>query len=204
MTAAIDDRHGSFSDLYRFRPELLTGLFRRWNRVMVGMFRVGLGPYIGNPYSGYIMVIGTRGRKSGRLRRTPVNFSGEDGYVYCMSGFGPASDWYRNATVEPRVQVWVGGEGWSGTAETVQDPVEWLRAYRATLRRAGFADRAFTKANLTELDDQSLLSRAPGAPVVRVRLEERLAGKDAPGDLRWVWLFPAGWLVLKLLRRRRA
>ena len=38
-------------------------LFRVLNRFfMVPMFRLGLGPFMGNPLSGYIMVIRTVGR----------------------------------------------------------------------------------------------------------------------------------------------
>ena len=50
-------------------------LFRVLNRFfMVPMFRLGLGPFMGNPLSGYIMVIRTVGRKSGKIRYAPVNY----------------------------------------------------------------------------------------------------------------------------------
>lgn len=70
-------------------PNLLRRFFWYLNRyLMVPMFRLGLGPVIGNPLSGYIMVIKTSGRKSGITRYSPVNYAILNGSVYCLSGYG--------------------------------------------------------------------------------------------------------------------
>ena len=55
------------------RP-LLRAVINRINRYcMVPAFRLGLAPILGTPLGGYIMVLKTRGRKSGRLRYAPLN-----------------------------------------------------------------------------------------------------------------------------------
>ena len=66
---------------------------------MVPMFRLGLGPLMGNPFSGYIMVIKTSGRKSGLTRYAPVNYAILNGSVYCLSGWGHL--WIGTATCSP-------------------------------------------------------------------------------------------------------
>ncbi len=57
-------------------------IFRVLNKYfMVPMFRLGFAPLMGNPISGYIMVIKTIGRKSGKTRLTPVNYAIIDGNI---------------------------------------------------------------------------------------------------------------------------
>lgn len=187
--------------LMRFPPDLLKRIFKQGNRFMVGLFRLGFGPFISNPYSGYVMVLTTTGRKSGLRRRTPVNFAMGDGEVYCLSGFGRTSDWYRNLLADPNVQVWVGGDGWLGRAEVMTDPAEWLPVYRRVIERSGFAESAFTKRPYSELSDEELARLGEGT-VVRIRLGEPLPKEDGPGDLRWVWTVLGGFLFARWLMRR--
>ena len=40
---------------------------------MVPLFRLGLGVFIVNPLTGYIMTLKTKGRKTSKTRYTPVN-----------------------------------------------------------------------------------------------------------------------------------
>ena len=79
---------------------LRTG-FKYFNRYMLLLWRLGLGRWISSwpSVGGRIMVLTTIGRKSGRPRRTPLNYAIVDGKVYCAAGFGSISDWYRN--IEP-------------------------------------------------------------------------------------------------------
>jgi len=199
-------RTSALAELYRFPPDRLRAAFRVLNKFMVAMFRLGLGPYVGgNPYTGYIMVITTIGRRSGRPRRTPVNYALGDKEVYCLAGFGRRSDWCRNVVANPDVRVWIGRQGWAGHAGVMTEPVEWLPIYRQIARRAGFADRAFTKEAISELSDERLLRVGAEGPVVRIRLDRELPRSEGPGDLAWLWpvvgsAFAAGWLT----GRRRA
>jgi len=199
-------QHGELAQLYRVPPDRLRAVFRVFNKFMVAMFRLGLGPYAGgNPYTGYIMVLTTTGRRTGLPRRTPVNYAQGEGEVYCLVGFGQSSHWYRNVLANPNVQVWVGREGWSGRAEVMTDPTEWLPIYRHIAHRAGFADRAFTTEAISELSDERLLRLAAEGPVIRIRLDRKLPRAEGPGDLAWLWpVVGAGFLAGWLIRRRRA
>ena len=91
----------------------LRRVFRAMNRLMVWMWRAGLGKIINSwpPVFGRIMVIRHKGRKSGKEYMTPVNYATVDGEIYCMAGFGPATDWYRNLLASPRTAVWL-PDGW--------------------------------------------------------------------------------------------
>src|SRR5574342_1146939 len=88
----------------------MSDLFRRIFRIlnkcfMVPMFRLGFGPIFGNPLSGYIMVLKTIGRKTGRVRYVPVNYTIYKGDVYCISGWRKSSDWYKNLYANPEIEI---------------------------------------------------------------------------------------------------
>jgi deazaflavin-dependent oxidoreductase (nitroreductase family) len=202
MDAHAQPAGPGLEDLMRFPPNLLKRVFKQGNRFMVAMFRLGFGPFISNPYSGYVMVIATTGRKTGLRRRTPVNFARGIDEVYCISGFGRTSDWYRNLLADPNCHVWVGGEGWQGRAEVLADPAEWLPIYREVIARSGFAESAFTKRPYSSISDEEMKRLGDGS-VVRIRLGEKLSGPNAPGDLRWLWGVLAGVFLIRMLRRRR-
>jgi deazaflavin-dependent oxidoreductase (nitroreductase family) len=167
-------------------PNGLRRIFRFFNRCfMVPMFRLGMGPFFGNPFSGYIMVIKTLGRKSGKTRYSPVNFAILNGCVYCVAGFGRASDWYRNLSAAPRVDLILPGGGVSGVCETVSDPVEQRLALRQILKNAGFAG-FFEGFNPFTVSDDELLRKAGNLPVVRIRPNGLANGPSDPGG--WAWI----------------
>jgi len=178
--------------------------FKRFNLVMVTLYRLGLGSLLSNPQTGYIMVLTTTGRKTGRRHRTPVNYAILDGDIYCTAGFGVTSDWYRNLKANPQVEVWLGRRWWVGTAEEVTDPAEWLPLYRLILVNSGFAAPLFTGIDPATISNQALRQAGAGQPVIRIRVERELHGPGGPGDLKWIWpLALAAWLGLRWLSRRR-
>ena len=86
--------------------DTVRSVFRIFNKFfMVPMFRLGFGAFMGNPVTGYIMVIKTIGRKSGKLRFTPVNYAILDGNIYCTAGFGRKAHWYLNLMANPQVGI---------------------------------------------------------------------------------------------------
>ena len=67
------------------------------------------------------LLLTTRGRKSGRLRRTALYY-GKDGdsFVVVASNGGAREDplWYRNIAADPAVHVQVGADHFDGRART--------------------------------------------------------------------------------------
>lgn len=63
----------------------------------------------------------TRGRKTGRLRQTPVG-NGLDGDTFwIVAEHGRKAGYVRNLEADPRVRVFVGGRWRTGTAQTLPD-----------------------------------------------------------------------------------
>jgi deazaflavin-dependent oxidoreductase (nitroreductase family) len=63
----------------------------------------------------------TVGRKSGRLRRTPVGNGLEGDTFWVIAEHGRHSDWVRNIVANPRVRVRVNGRWRNGTGHLMPD-----------------------------------------------------------------------------------
>ena len=137
--------------------------FHYFNKFMLLLFRLGLGSYgNGTRWGGWIMVLGQRGRKTGLLRRTPLNYAIVADDVYCTAGFGAQADWYRNILANPNVELWLVEGRWSGVAEDVSDSPQRLELMRKVLVASGFASYA-AGINPVKIDDE-----IPGRPDPRL------------------------------------
>jgi deazaflavin-dependent oxidoreductase (nitroreductase family) len=83
-------------------------------------YRVGLGPLIGK----LILLLTTRGRKTGKLRVTPLQYELIEGCYYIAAARGWKTDWLRNLHSDPEVSIQVGAERFHAEAEVVEDPVK--------------------------------------------------------------------------------
>jgi len=171
----------------RLEEQLRQG-FKYFNRFMLLMWRLGLGPLLnmGPSLAGRYMVITHTGRKSGKKRRTPVNYALVDDDVYCVAGFGSASDWYRNIIANPQVEVWLPDGWWAGIAEEVIHPEARLPLLREVLIGSGFAAYA-AGVDPRQMTDEALEAATKEYRLVRIRRVAARTGKDGPGDLAWAW-----------------
>jgi deazaflavin-dependent oxidoreductase (nitroreductase family) len=144
-------------------------LFRLFNRyIVVPAFQRNLGKYISNPITGNIMVIKTRGRKTGKTRYTPVYHAliGED--IYCYQGKHLKGQWYLNVLANPNVEVLLPGGTLTGVAEEVSDPKEAAYAIRQILKGSGVW--AFLYGfNPFTIEDGSLEKKVQQIPVIRIK-----------------------------------
>ena len=181
----------------------------RW--FMVPALKAGLGRLIGNPCPGHLMVLATHGRNTGQLREAPLGYVILDGAVYCVAGYGRTTPWYRNLCADPAVDVTLPDRTFHGMAEPVEDPAEWLRAYRALVSSFGMIGRAIVE-DVSKLDDVTLIERHRSLPVVRIRPKDPngtiVSGPWDPGGNGWVAANAAtlsiGAMVWYLFRRHEA
>jgi len=187
------------------RMEQLRQGFRRYlNPFMLSLFRLGLAWWfnVWPAVSGRVMVITHTGRKTGAKRRTPVNYAIVDDELYCVAGFGPIADWYRNILKDPHVEVWLPDGWWAGVAEDVSDCEERLRLMRQVMVGSGFAARV-AGLNPYTMSDEELDRATATYRLVRIRRTEARTGPGGPADLAWVWPLVAMILLPLALRRRK-
>ena len=179
--------------------------FKWLNKYMVLHWRLGLGPIANRAdLTGCIMVLAHTGRKSGRIRRTPVNYALSGGDVYCVAGFGQSADWYRNLLANPAVEVWLPAGWYTGAASDVTGlpPAEKAAILRQVLINSGFAAR-IAGIDAARMSDAALLAATADYRLVRIRCAEARTGAGGPGDLAWVWPLATGVLAALLLLRRK-
>lgn len=124
-------------------------LLRRLLRAPTWLFRSGLGRVFGSRF----LMLTHAGRRSGRTYRTVVEVIGRlpDGEYVVMAGFGPRTDWLRNALAGGAREVTAG-----------------RRSFRPAVRELRSAEAA---AILAEYERRNRVA----APVVRAVLS-RLVG----------------------------
>ena len=178
----------------------------RWlipaNRLVVPLLRSGLGAVISNPVTGYLLLLRTRGRRTGLPRDVPLGYVVLDGALYCCAGFGETTAWYRNVLADGRVEVVLPGRTFVGRASPVDDPEEWLRAYRALMGSLGIVSRSVL-GNVRSMDDETLLSRHRTIPLVRITPTAVVAGALDPGGHAWIGA-ALTWVVVLMAALRRA
>jgi deazaflavin-dependent oxidoreductase (nitroreductase family) len=168
--------------------------FRILNRfLMVPAFRLGLGPILGSPYGGYIMVIKTHGHLTGKTRYTPVNYAIANGSVYCTAGFGKISHWFKNISAHPQVKLILPARRISSSAEIVKDGSEKIDALRRVMINSGFAAFVFGGINPYRLSAQKLEELTRDYVVLRFRCPGLVPGPFDPGG--WFWLLPTFTLI---------
>jgi deazaflavin-dependent oxidoreductase (nitroreductase family) len=165
---------------------LLRRFFGALNRtLMVPLYRLGLGVVMGNPFAGYVMVLRTIGRKTGKVRFVPVNYALVDGAIYCLAGWGTKSQWYRNLMRQPVVEAMLPTRAVAGIPEEVTAPDERLRAARRVLIASGFAGYLLG-VNPRKATDEELRDKIADLPVVRIRPTGIGGGSCDPGGWFWV------------------
>jgi deazaflavin-dependent oxidoreductase (nitroreductase family) len=96
------------------------------NKYVVVLYRMGVLPLLGAGKT--TMLLTTRGRKSGQLRRFPVGYFRIAGQIHLLSGWGGDANWYKNLLANPE-EVWlqVGFRRCAVRADILENPVEIRR-----------------------------------------------------------------------------
>jgi deazaflavin-dependent oxidoreductase (nitroreductase family) len=178
--------------------------FRVLNRYfMAPALKAGLGPWMGTPFGGWILLLRVRGRKSGLPRDNPLSYLVADGAVWVMAGFGSRTDWYRNLLADPRAEVILPGRAISCRGQSIDDPATRARIIPRLVRATG-APGYLTGIDPFRSTDEQLLAVTAWVPLIRLAPEngEIVAGPDDPGGLGWVWRQAVLLLIGALLVRR--
>lgn len=155
---------------------------------MIQLHRAGLSAWLGNPLTGYQLLLTTTGRKSGLRRDVPLEYIVAEGSAWVMAGYGPKTQWYRNLQVDPRVEVLLpGGRAIAGTAEEILDPAVREQMIVALCRACGLPG-FMIGANPWTAPAEEILRLVAWVPLIRITPVSGAlaAGPDDPGGLAWI------------------
>ncbi|MEP7290998.1 MAG: nitroreductase family deazaflavin-dependent oxidoreductase [Chloroflexota bacterium] len=111
------------------------GLGRWLLRLPLFFYRLGLGDLMN---AAHIMILGTRGRKSGLPRYTSIEYRRHGSKIYVVSAWGERPHWFGNLQTSPDVLVQHGRRQFGARAVAVTNPGEALRVLHLFRRRAPF------------------------------------------------------------------
>jgi deazaflavin-dependent oxidoreductase (nitroreductase family) len=188
----------------QYLPAIHDGFNAMNKYVSVPALKAGLGKYMSNPLTGYLMILRTRGRKSGEMRDAPLGYTIVGDAVYLIAGFGRKTHWFQNIQADSKVEVILPARSFSGVAEEVTDEAERLRVLPPLLQSMGVVAGAMGMGNAWQMTPEEISRKCEGLPLVRVRATGIAAGPEDPGG--WFWAVPIGLSALALvwvLRGRR-
>lgn len=140
------------SKLLEERPQ---GLTQSIYRFPISLYRLGWGAALGwLP----MLVMTTKGRRSGLARHVMVEFRRHGSKYYVFSGWGERTDWYRNLLQHPRVTIQHGAHVFAADAQPVQDNAEALRALYLFTRNSWLYERVFVGMSSAQAADLNSLA----------------------------------------------
>lgn len=169
-----------------------SGLGRLIARMPLLLYRLGLGDWMNVIH---LMILTTRGRKTGTPRHTPVEYRRHGRKIYIVSVWGERPDWFQNALVSPVVTVQFGSKLYNARSSPVSDNAEALRALNL-FRRIAPARYDAVMGRLVEepVNARSLVELADQFTILRLDITD-----DAPSlpgiVIRRSWLLPVGILA---------
>jgi len=157
------------------------------------------GRSFSNPLTGYLMILRTRGRKSGQMRDAPLGYAIVGDHVYCIGRLRGKTHWLANVLADPKVEVILPGRAFSGIAGEVTDD------RRAPERPAAFAAEhgpwsleRWGWANAWKMTPEDISRKCEGlAPGLRITADRHRGRPDDPGG--WFWVVPIGFSAVGLL-----
>ena len=123
----------------------MTKSYNDFNQNLINDLRANAGRASGGPFEGAdVLILTTRGAKSGTPRENPLAFSRDNGHLVVLASKGGAPThpaWYHNLVSNPVVTVEVLGERFEAKANVVADDEDYERLYaNHALKMPGFND----------------------------------------------------------------
>jgi deazaflavin-dependent oxidoreductase (nitroreductase family) len=176
--------------------------WRKWMfKAPLNLWRLGLGPVLGQ----YLLVLTHKGRKSGRIYHTMVEYHELNENIYIPVAFGPQTDWYQNISAHPQVTVQTANGSESRTAVRVTDDQEILDVFAYFLKRDPPLTKIYLKTLGIEPEPDDVIAKKDKIYWVRLEHVPEPALLPLEVDLAWVWLAAAGFLfaLLSIGRKKK-
>lgn len=170
-------------------------------RAPLHLYKLGWGPALNwLP----LLILTTRGRKSGLPRHVVVEYRRHGSKYYVVSGWGADTDWCQNIQQNNRVTIQHGEHIVDARARRVDDPAEALRALYMFSRNSWIYETLFARMSSAQAADLNTLAEVVDEFTV-LRLEPTSDEPDLPAveqyseQVRQVALFVVLAIGLRVL-----
>ena len=155
-------------------------------RLPVLFYRLGLGDLMN---AANILILGTRGSKSGLPRYTSIEYRRHGSKIYIISAWGEHPHWFGNLQKTPDVLVQLGRKHFGARASAVTNPGEALRVLHLFRRRAPFVyDPIIARLSAREkVNERSLPEVSQEITIVRIDpVPEPSTIEPLPANYGWL------------------
>lgn len=156
-------------------------------------YRLGPGPVLRRLFQ--MLVLTTRGRRSGRPRHTMLEHTWHNGRAYIAPGWGDRTLWYQNTLADPRVTVQRGGTAYGAVAVRVTEDDELADLYKVMAGKSPvwkpYLDSWGAEDTLSDF-----LAKKDRLVVLRLDPINHLPLTPLRSDLIWVWPLVAALIII--------
>ncbi len=156
-------------------------IIKKLYKTPILLYRLGLGKLFGK----HILILTTIGRKTQKVRRTPIEYFQQDGRLYIMSGFGQHPDWYRNLKANPHVTVQTDQGSLNVLAREPKSEEEW-KAVHAYLKNSPIS-RCLMPEYLRALEQSKAIEAIKSLPAITFDPTVESCPPALKSDLTWAW-----------------
>lgn len=162
-------------------------------RIPLLLYRLGLGE-VANAAN--ILVLTTRGHKTGLIRHTPLEYRQHGSKIYLVSAWGERPNWYQNLRANPIVTLQQGRKQISARAHPVTNSGEALGVLHLFRRRAPVIYDAVL-ARMSDREDIAPRTLPDiTAQITIVRLTPEAGASDLPPlPANLSWIVPSGLVI---------
>lgn len=117
-------------------------LFRLGNKIIILLYKLRVLSILG--FGRRLLILTTKGRKSGKIRKSGLEYFRINNTIHVISGFGQKSDWFKNMIANPdHVYVQVGFRRFHANIEVLEeaeteDVFRWFAEKHPKYMKAGF------------------------------------------------------------------
>jgi len=167
-------------------------LIKQLYRTPILLYRLGLSNLIGK----YILIISTFGRKTRKVRRTPIEYFRTQGRIYVISGFKRDPDWYKNIQADPHVTLQTDHGIHHVIARLPETDQEWQGVFEYL--RNSPVSRFSMPGIIQQLDDPEVQQEIKIWPVITFDPTDEPCPTPLDIDLLWTWPLILLGLAIKI------
>ena len=151
-------------------------------------WRLGLKPLLVRSRLFHMLVLTTKGRKSGRARHTMLVHSVLDGRIYIGAGWGERTQWYQNILADPQVTVQTRGPAFGAVARLITDDGELRRLYWQAREKTPLWMWKRSLASWDIRDEaEDFVAKKDRIPFLRLDPLSECSLPPLRANLAWIW-----------------
>lgn len=159
-------------------------------KIPLVVWRLGFGGYLSSPARGgsKMLVLTTRGRKSGLPRHTMLSYILSEGKEYVASGWGARSDWTKNILADSLVTVQARGRIYSAEIRRISELEEFKGVVKSLLDSGGDSHlEPWLDLMGIENDLNDFVNKRDRAFFYGFDPVDEEGPAPLPADLLWIW-----------------